>query len=174
MFDKIAETNRIHLINCENSGNIPKIIGNPPRFLFMKPMTFRIVAPRYHWSVYWTWWWRTPIRNEAPQQGNSKGRSKRGPRFDPWKSSQKIDWLVVEPTYLKNMLVKLDYFPKVGMKIKNIWVATNQLSILVDGGCDCGRGSCLALFVLFLLVLWVCGCKFAGLVLPVVVDAVHR
>ena len=30
-------------------------------------------------------------------------------------------WLVVEPTHLKNMLVKLDYFTKDRMKIENIW-----------------------------------------------------
>ena len=106
-------------------------------------------------------------------KGNSRETGRRGPRFDPWKSSQKIDWLVVEPTYLKNMLVKLDYFPKVGMNIKNIW---NHQPVEYIGRWWLwwGRGSCLALLVLFLLVLWVCGCKFAGLVLPVVVDAVHR
>ena len=31
-----------------------------------------------------------------------------------------IIWLVVEPTHLKNMLVKMGIFPKIGMKIKNI------------------------------------------------------
>ena len=29
-------------------------------------------------------------------------------------------WLVVEPTHLKNMLVKLDHVPKYGGKTKNI------------------------------------------------------
>ena len=33
-----------------------------------------------------------------------------------------LDWLVVEPTHLKNMLVKLDHFPKDrGENSKNIW-----------------------------------------------------
>ena len=29
-------------------------------------------------------------------------------------------WWVVEPTHLKNMLVKLDHFRQIGLKIKNI------------------------------------------------------
>ena len=32
-----------------------------------------------------------------------------------------INWLVVEPTHLKNMLVKLESFPQVGVKMKNMW-----------------------------------------------------
>ena len=34
-------------------------------------------------------------------------------------------WLVVEPTPLKNMLVKLGIFPQIGMNMKNIWSFTN-------------------------------------------------
>ena len=32
-----------------------------------------------------------------------------------------IFWLVVEPTHLKNMLVKMGIFPKIGVNIKHIW-----------------------------------------------------
>ena len=32
-----------------------------------------------------------------------------------------LKWLVVEPTQLKNMLVKLEIFPKLGVKIKHVW-----------------------------------------------------
>ena len=36
-----------------------------------------------------------------------------------------LNWLVVEPTHLKNMNVKMDKFPKVRVEnTKNIWVAT--------------------------------------------------
>ena len=39
-----------------------------------------------------------------------------------------IFWLVVEPTHLKNMIVKLEIFPKVrGEKSKNIW--NHQLDV---------------------------------------------
>ena len=31
------------------------------------------------------------------------------------------DWLVVEPTHLKNMLVKMGNLPQIVVKIKNIW-----------------------------------------------------
>ena len=41
------------------------------------------------------------------------------------KPSLMLDWLVVEPTHLKNMIVKLgSSSPIFGVKIKNIWVAT--------------------------------------------------
>ena len=36
-----------------------------------------------------------------------------------------LDWLVVEPTHLKNMIVKMgSSSPRFGVNIKNIWVAT--------------------------------------------------
>ena len=39
-----------------------------------------------------------------------------------WHSLAKPLWLVVEPTHLKNMLVKLGSFPQIfGIKIKNPW-----------------------------------------------------
>ena len=36
--------------------------------------------------------------------------------------------LVVEPTHLKNLLLKLDHFP--GVKTKNLWVATTQKNVV--------------------------------------------
>ena len=57
-------------------------------------------------------------RNESPQQGN---RSKRGPRFGPWKSSQKIDYLVGGFNLSEKYARQIGLFPQVGMKIKNIW-----------------------------------------------------
>ena len=39
------------------------------------------------------------------------------------------NWLVVEPTHLKNMSQIGFVFPKEGMNIKNIWVATTQTKV---------------------------------------------
>ena len=46
-----------------------------------------------------------------------------------------------QPTHLKNMLVKLDHFPKIG--IKNLWVATTQWYKLPTstGGCQISEPS---------------------------------
>ena len=39
---------------------------------------------------------------------------------------RKVVWLVVEPTHLKN-ISQIGSFPQVGIKIKNIWVATTKI-----------------------------------------------
>jgi len=41
-----------------------------------------------------------------------------------------IFWLVVEPTHLKNMLVKLEIFPEIGVKIKKMKPPPSILSPL--------------------------------------------
>ena len=47
--------------------------------------------------------------------------------LDDFYINQTLIWLVVEPTHLKNMLVKLEIFPKFrGENSKNIWVATTE------------------------------------------------
>ena len=43
-----------------------------------------------------------------------------------------VIWLVVEPTHLKNMLVKVDHYPQVGVKLKNVW--NHHLVMLVFRG----------------------------------------
>ena len=39
-------------------------------------------------------------------------------------------WWLNQPIW--KILVKLDHFPQVGVKIENIWVATTQIKILID------------------------------------------
>ena len=54
-----------------------------------------------------------------------------------------LSMLVVEPTHLKNMLVKLDHFPKhSGWKWENIWVATTYSFLLRASGPQFSRGFC--------------------------------
>ena len=40
-------------------------------------------------------------------------------------------WLVVEPTHLKNMLVKMDHFPQIfGMEIQKIFELTSPRAVV--------------------------------------------
>ena len=58
-------------------------------------------------------------------RGNFKRKKKRGWFF----FGELNNWLVVEPTHLKNMSQIGFVFPKEGMNIKNIWVATTQTKV---------------------------------------------
>ena len=64
----------------------------------------------------------------------------------PWKRmvfKMILSLLVVEPTHLKNMLVKLHHFPKhSGWTLENIWVATTYTFLLRASGPQFSRGFC--------------------------------
>ena len=164
MFDQLL-THRIHLINCENSGlTFQKNLWQPTK----------IIVYEAH-DLFFPESWHLDItdlctgldggegltRNASPQQGN---RSKSGPRFGPWTSSPK-NWLVGGWTNPSEKYARqIGLFPQVGMKNKKYlkpptsWVYWSMVVVMRS----CSHAS-----------LCLC-CKFAGLVLPVVVDAVHR
>ena len=91
-----------------------------------------MMFPQFPGHLEWSWWripkgwwiskrWRTMTKPQAFQRlrmmmSNQGDRAAKTQKF--WNN-----WLVVEPTHLKNMLLKLDNgnLPQIGVKIRNNW-----------------------------------------------------
>ena len=103
---------------------LPTLQKQPVVFLFRARKGERMES---RWSKYLSnsrcWTWNLPTLYDNLKWQNCS----RSPASKSAKSSVKSWWAFCKP-HLKRMIVKLDHFPKLGMKRKNIW--NHQLVIV--------------------------------------------